>query len=305
MTAHQAFHGVAPVCRMLGVSPSGFYAWRKRPLGPRARADVELSAEIQAIHRESRGTYGAPRIHAELAARGVHLGRKRVARLMRQAGLQGVSRRRPFPTTVRDETARPAPDLVDRQFQAAGPNRLWIADITYVPTGAGFLYLAVVLDAWSRRVIGWAMEVHLRTELVLAALDMAVDQRRPTDVIHHSDQGCQYTALAFGTRCREACVRPSMGSVGDAYDNAMCESFFATLECELLDRHRFRTHADARLALFDFIEGWYNPRRRHSALGYLAPAIFERRHGSDDRPVAPGSTIAQGGAISVSPSRRV
>jgi putative transposase len=305
VTAHQAFHGVVPVCRTLGVSPSGFYAWRKRPLSPRARTDVELSAEIQAIHRESRGTYGAPRIHAELAARGVRLGRKRVARLMRHAGLQGVSRRKQFHTTVRDDTARPAPDLVDRQFQAAGPNRLWVADITYVPTGSGFLYLAVVLDAWSRRVVGWAMEAHLRTELVLAALDMAVDQRRPRDVIHHSDQGCQYTAIAFGTRCREACVRPSMGSVGDAYDNAMCESFFATLECELLDRHRFRTHADARLAIFDFIEGWYNPRRRHSALGYLAPAIFERRHGRDDRPVTPGSTIAQGGAISVSPSRRV
>ena len=211
MTAHQAFHGVVPVCRTLGVSPSGFYAWRKRPLSPRARADIELSAEIQVIHRESRGTYGAPRIHAELAARGARLGRKRVARLMRRAGLHGVSRRKQFRTTVRDATARPAPDLVDRHFQAAGPNQLWVADITYVPTGAGFLYLAVVLDAWSRRVIGWAMEAHLRTELVLAALDMAVAQRRPTSVIHHSDQGCQYTSVAFGLRCREAGIRPSMG----------------------------------------------------------------------------------------------
>ncbi|OGL08292.1 MAG: transposase, partial [Candidatus Rokubacteria bacterium RIFCSPLOWO2_02_FULL_73_56] len=268
MTAHQAFHLIATQCRVLGVSPSGYYAWRKRPLSARARADVECAAEIAAIHRESRGTYGAPRIHAELAARGLHVGRKRVARLMRGAGLQGVSRRKPFRTTVRDETARPAPDLVDRQFTAAGPNQLWVADITYVPTWAGFLYLAVVLDAWSRRVIGWAMEAHLRTELVLAALDMAIAQRRPTDVIHHSDQGCQYTSVAFGKRCREAGVRPSMGSVGDAYDNAMCESFFATLECELLDRQRFRTQADARLAIFDFIEGWYNPRRRHSALDY-------------------------------------
>lgn len=305
MTAHQAFHGVTPVCRTLGVSPSGFYAWRKRPLSPRARADVELSAEIQAIHRESRGTYGAPRIHAELAARGVRLGRKRVARLMRRAGLQGVSRRKQFCTTVRDETARPAPDLVDRHFQAEGPDRLWVADITYVPTGAGFLYLAVVLDAWSRRVIGWAMEAHLRTELVLAALDMALGQRRPTNVIHHSDQGCQYTAIAFGNRCREASVRPSMGSVGDAYDNALCESFFATLECELLDRHRFWTRADARLAIFDFIEGWYNPRRRHSALAYLSPMVFERSQRRDDRPVASGSTIGQGGAISVSPPGQV
>ena len=185
---------------------------------------------------------------------------------------------------------------------AAGPDRLWVADITYVPTGAGFLYLAVVLDAWSRRVIGWAMASHLRTELVLAALDMALAQRRPTGVTHHSDQGCQYTALAFGRRCRDAGVRPSMGSVGDAYDNAMCESFFATLECELLDRERFRTQADARLAVFDFIEGWYNPRRRHSALDYLSPMIYERTSGIGDRTVTSGSTIDQGGARSVSPS---
>src|SRR5262245_39529530 len=291
------------MCRTLGVSPSGFYAWRKRPLSPRARADVELSAEIEAIHRESRGTYGAPLIHAELAANGVHIGRKRVARLMRRARLHGVSRRKQFRTTIRDDTVRPAPDLVDRQFHAAGPDRLWVADITYVPTWAGFLYLAVVLDAWSRRVIGWAMETHLRTELVLAALDMAVAQRRPTDVIHHSDQGCQYTSVAFGKRCAEAGIRPSRGSVGDAYDNALCESFFATLECELLDRQRFRTQVEARLAVFDFIEGWYNPRRRHSALDYLSPVIFERANGRDARTIAPGSTIGRGAAISLFPSR--
>jgi len=301
VTAHQAVHCVTTMCRVLGVSPSGYYAWRKRPLSPRARAAVELTAQIEAAHRDSRGTYGAPRIHAELAAQGLHVGRKRVARLMRAAGLQGVSRRT-VRTTVRDETTRPAPDLVDRQFTAAGPDRLWVADITYVPTGAGFLYLAVVLDAWSRRVIGWAMASHLRTELVLAALDMALAQRRPTDVIHHSDHGCQYTSLAFGRRCRDAGVRPSMGSVGDAYDNAMCESFFATLECELLDRERFPTQADARLAVFDFIEGWYNPHRRHSALEYLAPMIYERTFGIGDRTVASGSTIDQGGAMSVSPS---
>jgi putative transposase len=272
VTANQAFHHVATMTRVLGVSPSGYYAWRKRPLSNRARTDVELSAQIHAAHRESRGTYGAPRIHAELAAQGIRIGRKRVARLMRNAGLHGVSRRKQFRTTVRDATARPAPDLVERQFSAAGPDRLWVADIR-----AGFLYLAVVLDAWSRRVIGWAMESPLRTELVLAALNMAVAQRRPTDVIHHSDQGCQYTSLAFGRRCREAGIRPSTGSVGDAYDNALCESFFATLECELLDRQRFRSQLDARLAIFDFIEGWYNPRRRHSALAYLSPLAYEKR----------------------------
>ncbi len=270
MTAHRAVHPIATMCRVLGVSPSGYYAWRKRPLSTRVQTNVELTAHIEAIHRLSRGTYGAPRIRAELAARGLPAGHNRVARLMRNAGVQGVSRRTPCRTTVRDATARPAPDLVDRHFTVPGPDRLWVADITYVPTGAGFLYLAVVLDAWSRRVVGWAMATHLRTELVLAALDMAVAQRHPTGVIHHSDHGCQYTSLAFGGRCREAGIRPSMGSVGDAYDNAMCESFFATLECELLDRHRFRTQAEARLAVFDFIESWYNRRRRHSALDYHA-----------------------------------
>src|SRR5437899_263997 len=228
-----------------------------------------------------------------------------VARLMRALGVCGISRRKRPRTTLRDQAHRPAPDLVARDFAAAGPDRLWVADITYIPTWAGFLYLAVVVDAWSRRVIGWAMESHLRTELVLAALDMAVEQRRPTDVIHHSDQGCQYTSIAFGLRCREAGVRPSMGSVGDAYGNALCESFFATLECELLDRQRFPTQADARLAIFDFIEGWYNPRRRHSALDYLSPMIYERTCGLDDRTVLSGSTIDQGGAISVSPTGAV
>ncbi len=167
---------------------------------------------------------------------------------------------------------------MQRAFAVAGPNRLWVADITYIATWAGFLYLAVVLDAWSRRVVGWAMATHLRTELVLDALNMAVTQRRPTQVIHHSDQGCQYTSLAFGLRCQEAGVRPSMGSVGDAYDNALCESFFATLECELLDRQRFATQVEARLAVFDFIEGWYNPHRRHSALDYESPMRYEFKH---------------------------
>lgn len=203
---------------------------------------------------------------------------KRVARLMRLASLQGVSRRRRVQTTIRKPDARPVPDLVERNFAAEGPDKLWVADITHVPTWTGFLYLAVVLDAWSRRVVGWSMQITLRTELVLEALNMAVTQRRPADVIHHSDQGCQYTSIAFGLRCREAGVRPSMGSVGDAYDNAMCESFFASLECELLDRQRFRSQAEARMAIFDYIEGWYNPHRRHSGLGQISPLKFERRH---------------------------
>ena len=234
-----------------------------------------LLRRVRTIHAVSRGTYGAPRVHAELRAEGRAVGKKRIARLMRAAGIAGVSRRRGIITTRRDRDARPAPDLVDRNFTADRPNQLWVADITYIPTAAGFLYLAVVLDAFSRRIVGWAMATHLRTELVLAALEMAIGQRKPSDVIHHSDQGSQYTALAFGGRCREAGVRPSMGSVGDAYDNAMCESFFATLECELLARRRFTSQAEARMAVFSYIEGWYNPARRHSGIRYLSPIAYE------------------------------
>ncbi len=277
MRANQAKYSVLRMCRLLGVSPSGYYAWTHRCASQRAQADAELLARIRAIHERSRGTYGAPRIQAELQACGELVSRKRVARLMREAGLHGASRRRQITTTMRDLKSRPAPDLVKRDFAAAGRDRLWVGDITYIPTRAGFLYLAVVVDAWSRRVVGWSMATHLRTELVLEALNMALGQRRPREVIHHSDQGTQYTSIAFGQRCREAGVRPSMGSVGDCYDNAMCESFFATLECELLERRRFQTQVEARMAVFEFLEGWYNPHRRHSALGYLSPMEFERR----------------------------
>jgi putative transposase len=194
-------------------------------------------------------------------------------------------------TTVRDRQARPAPDLVERNFVAPAPNCVWVADITYIPTWAGFLYLAVVLDVFSRRIVGWAMATHLRTELVLAALNMALGQRHPAGVIHHSDQGSQYSALAFGRRCDEAGVRPSMGSVGDCFDNAMCESFFATLECELLDRRHFKTQIEARMAIFEFIEGWYNPHRRHSAIGYLSPIDYEKtgRQNTDYRSPSPST----------------
>jgi putative transposase len=276
MSAHQASFPIATMARVLGVSEAGYYAWRQRPLSAHAVADAALLKRVRTIHASSRETYGAPRVHAELRAGGEKHGRKRIARLMRQAGLVGASRRRDGVTTTRrDPEARPAPDLVDRDFTATAPNQLWVADITFVPTANGFLYLAVVLDAWSRKIVGWAMATHLRAELVVDALEMAIGQRRPGDVIHHSDQGSQYTSLAFGKRCKEAGVRPSMGSVGDAYDNAMCESFFATLECELLDRRRFASQAAARMACFSFIEGWYNPVRLHSALGYRSPMAYE------------------------------
>ena len=278
MRANQAQYRIATMARVLGVSPSGFYAWRQRGSSARERSDEALTARVRAIHAHSRGSYGAPRIQAELAEQGLPVSRKRVARVMRQAGLAGVSRRKGPRTTRRDAQARPVPDLVEREFHADAPDRLWVADITYVPTLAGFLYLAIVLDVFSRRIVGWAMAGHLRTELVLDALDMAVEQRRPGSVIHHSDQGCQYTSFAFGERCRRWGVVPSMGSVGDCFDNAMTESFFATIECELLDRTHFHDHHQARRAIFEFIEGWYNPHRRHQGLGQQSPIAFERSY---------------------------
>lgn len=279
MRANRAEHAVRTMCRVLEVSSSGYYAWARRVASTREREDEVLGARVKKIFWWARSTYGAPRIQKELKAEGTSVGRKRVARLMRRNNLVAVSRRKWVTTTVRDRSMRPAPDLVERNFTASAPNQLWVADITYVPTRAGFLYLAVVLDVWSRRIVGWAMESHLRTELVLAALEMALMQRRPgKGLIHHSDQGCQYTSVAFGGRCRKAGVRPSMGSVGDCFDNAMCESFFATLECELLDRFRFGGLAEAKHAVFEFIEGWYNTRRRHSSIGYVSPNEYEAIH---------------------------
>jgi len=276
--AHQAEFPVRTMCRVLGVSPSGYYEWLGRGPSARAVADAAILERIEHHHIASRGTYGSPRILDDLADEGIHVGRKRVARLMRAAGIVGVSRRRYRGTTRRDHESIAAPDLVERQFTADDPDQLWVADITYIPTWAGFLYLAVVIDVWSRRVVGWCMTTHLRTELVLTALEMAVWRRQPSGVIHHSDQGCQYTSVAFGKRCQEAGVRPSTGSVGDCFDNAMAESFFATLECECLDRQRFKTQKDARMAVFDFIEGFYNPHRRHSGLGNLSPINYEMRY---------------------------
>ena len=281
MSDHQRQHAVARMCRVLRLSRSGFYAWQNRAPSVRSLEDQVLLGRIREIHRDSRETYGTPRIHAELAAEGIHVGRKRVARLMREGGLVGITRRKRWTTTTRSERQRPAPDLVQRDFSALDRDQLWVADITYVPTWAGHVYLAVVVDAWSRRVVGWCISTSLKTKVVLDALEMAIRQRQPSHVIHHSDQGCQYTSIAFDQRCREANVRPSMGSVGDAYDNAMCESFFATLETELIERCSFRTRAEARMEVFDFIEGFYNPRRRHSALGYSSPIEFERANAKD------------------------
>jgi putative transposase len=275
----KATHSVVRLCQVLGVSASGYWAWRRRTPSQRARADERITQRIRIIHQASRGTYGVPRIHAELASAGTRCGRKRVARLMRSAGLSGCHRRRQrVHTTRRDPLASPAPDLVERRFAATAPNQLWVADITAVPTAEDFLYLAVILDVFSRRVVGWSMAPHLKADLVVGALEMAVGNRRPPcGVIHHSDHGSQYTSLLFGQHCEEVGIRCSMGSVGDCYDNAMAESFFATLECELLAGRTFRSHLEARTALFEYIEVFYNRQRRHSALGYQSPDAFERR----------------------------
>ena len=267
------------MCRVLEVSTSGYYGWSKRRPSRRSLGDGVLLGKIEHIHEASRKTYGAPRIHVELREdHGIRCGRKRVARIMRAQGIRGCHRRRRHWFTRRDHNARPAPDLVERSFEAPEPDRLWTADLTYVPTSSGFLYLAVVLDAFSRAVVGWSMRPDLSAELVTEALDMAIQRRRPRPgLVHHSDHGSQYTSLAFGRRLREAGIVASMGSVGDCYDNALTESFFATLECELIDRSYFSNHSEARLALFDFIEVFYNLRRRHSSIDYLSPIAYERK----------------------------
>ena len=277
----KARYPVRILCAALGVSPSGYYAWRSRGPSARERSDAELAAEIRRSHARSRGTYGVPRVHADLAEAGFHVSRKRVARLMRADHLAGVHRRRFVRTTIRDEDAAPFPDLVNRDFTATGPDRLWVADITALPTRGGTCYLAAITDAWSRRVVGWSMATHMRAELVTAALDAALVRRQPgTDLVHHSDHGAQYTSLAFGRRLRQSGIAASMGSVGDCYDNAMAESFFATLETELIDRSDWASPAAARTAVFEYIEVFYNRIRRHSSLGNLSPEHFEERYRS-------------------------
>ena len=288
MKANQADFPVRSLCKVLCVSHSGFYDWLDRPAGARAQSNAVLLGRIEQVHQASDATYGMPRIHAELADQGLAVGRNRIARLMRAHGLRGVSRRRNWcATTRRDKRQRPAPDLVQRQFGATALNQLWVADMTYIPTWAGFCYLAVVLDVFSRKVVGWAFGQQQTADLVITALNMALQTRKPHGVIHHSDQGSQYTSIEFGVRCAQMGVRPSMGSVGDAYDNAMAESFFASLECELIDRRSWKSFAQARMAVFTWIEGWYNPRRRHSGIGQKSPINFEHelstnatRHGS-------------------------
>jgi transposase InsO family protein len=282
IAAEKARHAVVRLCRVLGVSPSGFYAWAKRRPAPRTRANEALASEIRGIHARSRGTYGAPRIHAELQATGQHASRKRVARLMRIEGLVGRGRRPARRTTIPDPAAQ-AQDLVKREFRPSAPDRLWLADITYVRTDEGWLYLAAILDAYSRRVVGWALASHLRTELAITALRMALAARRPaTGLIHHTDRGCQYTAGDYAALLTRHGIAQSLGRPGTCWDNAVAESFFATLKIELVDRYVWSTRRQAQTAIFEFIESFYNRQRRHSTLGYLPPAAFEAEYYAAD-----------------------
>jgi putative transposase len=277
IAAEKAQYSVAQLCRVLQVAPSGYYAWRHRQPSPRAVANALLTEQIRTIHKQSRCTYGAPRVHADLRARKKRVSRKRVARLMRKAGLVGRPPRRFRRTTVADEKVQ-VEDLVQRQFTAAAPDQKWFGDITYIRTWEGWLYLAVILDAYSRKVVGWAMADHFRTELATAALEMALRTRRPNPgLIQHTDRGVQYTSAAYGELLSAHQARQSVGRPGTCWDNAVAESFFATLKNELIYRHVWTTRRHAELAIFEFIAGWYNQHRRHSTLGYSSPADVERR----------------------------
>jgi putative transposase len=284
-------HKIAAMCRVLRVSRSGFYAWQARGISERAASDIVLAARIAAIHAESDGTYGTPRVHAELRAHGICASRRRVARLMVEQGLEGVSRRRRRRSTTTPSDRPCAPDLVERRFGAtSGPNEVWFADITYVPTWEGWLYVALVVDAWSRRMVGWSMREGLEAELVVDALGMAATRRRPgPGAIHHSDRGAQYASTIFGRTLAESGLVASMGRRGSALDNAACESAIASFKTEFVHRRSFRSRNAAREQIFRWIEGWYNARRRHSSLGYLSPADYEELHANNRGPCGPAN----------------
>ena len=275
--ANKAFHSISLMCRVLNVSRSGYHAWAIRRPSPRVVADTALTDRIAVIWKDTLKTYGSPRIHAELRLEHeVLVGRKHVERLMREAGLSGLHKRRRGRTTIRVQGVRTAPDLVERDFNPSRVNQLWCADITYIRTWEGWLYLASVMDCYSRRIVGWAMADHMRAELVIDALEMAVERRKPNGrPIHHSDQGGQYTSLIFTQRCRSVDIDISMGSKGDCFDNAAMESFHASLKKDLIHRRSWPTKAEARTAVFDYIETFYNRRRRHSRLGMLSPVDYE------------------------------
>jgi putative transposase len=289
ISAEKARTPVSLACAWLGVSRSGYYEWATRAPSRRALTDAWLTERIRAIHEARRGVYGAPRIHADLRlAHGVRVSRKRVERLMRQVRISGLVRRKRGRTTIRVPGVRVADDLVERQFRPVARNALWIADVTYLRTWEGWLYLAAVQDAYSRRIVGWSMADHMRSELVVDALQMAVARRRPAPgLIHHSDQGSQYVSLAFGQAARDAGIARSMGSKGDCWDNAVAESFFATLKKELVHRRSWPSRRELTTEVFEYIEAFYNRVRRHSTLGMLSPADYENGTLSN-----PGASLA-------------
>jgi transposase InsO family protein len=274
---HRQAFPVRTMCAVLQVSPSGYYAWRDRPDSARDVADRDLAGEIRRIHADNRAVYGSPRVHAALRAEGRRVGINRVARLMRRHGIQGRHKRRAPRTTDSKHALPVAPNLLDRQFTATAPNKVWLADITYIPTGEGWLYLAVVLDVFSRKVVGWAMSATITKELTIAALEMAVSQRRPgPGLLHHSDRGSQYAAHDYRRLLEKNSMFCSMSRKGDCWDNAPMESFFGSLKTELDNKIAFETRLDAKRAIFSFVEAFYNPRRLHSSIGYRSPAQMEQ-----------------------------
>jgi putative transposase len=277
IATHEGEYGTERMCRALGVGRSGYYAWRTRPPSPRVQANQALLEQIQQAHRASRQTYGSPRIHAALQRQGLSCSRKRVARLMRKHAIVGRKRAKSRPrTTQSDPAAAAAPNLLAQDFSAEAPNHKWVTDITYIDTAEGWLYLAPVLDLYSRMVVGWSMAEHMETSLVEAALDMAFARRHPLlGLLHHSDRGSQYTSLAYRARLAHLNCQVSMSRRGNCYDNAVMESFFSTLKTECASG-QFATHRQARTTIFEFIEVWYNRQRLHSFLGYLSPLEFEQ-----------------------------
>lgn len=285
--ARKAEHSISLMCRVLEVSRSGYHAWAARPLSARGAEDARLTVRIRELHEQRRKVYGSPRIWADLVVDdGEKIGRKRVERLMRQAGLSGLITKKYKATTIRVPGVRVAEDLLDRDFSADAPNQRWVADITYLRTWEGWLYLVAVQDLYSRRIVGWSMADHMRTELVTDALQMALQRRRPDrGLIYHSDQGGQFVSLAFGQQARKAGIAQSMGSKGDCFDNAVAESFFATIKKELIHRRAWPTKAELRTEVFDYIEVFYNRERRHSTLGQRSPVDYENSTLSPSGPI--------------------
>ena len=276
--AEKATYPVEMLCRMLEVSRSGYYRWRDAQPSERSKEDEVLKIEMKTIHTKSRGTYGSPRIHAELRAKGFDVGVNRVARLMVELGIAGHVPRRSCKTTDSSHNRPPAPDLVERDFKPSKPNQIWAADITYISTSSGWAYLAVVIDLYSRRVIGWAVDDHMRTELVLEALNRSLGSRaHSVELIHHSDRGSQYASARYHEELSRYGIQASMGAKGCAYDNAVVESFFATLKKELVHRTNWLDHHQAGLAISEYIQVFYNRSRLHSTLGYMSPADYEEQ----------------------------